>query len=141
MTPPPNYDHTRRRAEDVYKVIEDDVFPRIMNLEGDVKNLVLKGCAHRNGDLLRTQAVEANTLRIFERIEVFGKDLAAHQIDMTRQLGEVRLTVEKKSGGLRGWVYGMIIAALVVLLGFFAADYAKDIEAGLKRLPTIGGGR
>jgi len=123
MAPP----FDRRRAEDVYRAIEDDVFPRIVNLELDVKKLTVDGCAHRHGDLLRTQNVEVTTLRIFERIEVFGKDLAAHQIDMTNQLGEVRLNVESKVGGIKAWVLTGVVIILLSVAGFFLQKHYEAV--------------
>jgi hypothetical protein len=115
---PPNFD--RRRAEDVFKELEQSVFPRITSLEAGVQELRLKGCAHRDGDLLRIKVVEDGVTRIFEKIDDLGKNLSAHQVDMTTQVGEIKTDVAKQIGGIRAWVLAGCVAALIGVLGLIA---------------------
>lgn len=131
MTPP---QYERRRAEDVFRELETVVFPRIEkiekktnSLEQGMQEIKLKGCAHREGDLLRTQTVEQSTTRIFDRIEDFGKELAIHQVN-----------VEKRINGVRIWVLCGCVFILFALLSFFAADYAQDIDRGLNKRVGVG---
>lgn len=134
MTPPP---FERRRAEDVFRELETIVFPRIEkiekktdSLEQGMQDIKLKGCAHRPGDLLRTEMVEANTIRIFDRIEDFGKELAIHQVN-----------VEKRISGVRIWVLGGCVFILLAMLSFFAVDYAQKIDRGLNEKPPAAAGK
>ncbi len=129
MTPPP---FERRRAEDVYKVVEDEIYPRLKVIDGEISDLrkgvnklALEGCAHRTGDLLRTQVVEESMGRIFEKIDDFGEKLSTHQVDVTKQIG-----------GIRSWVLGGVLAVAVALLVFFAVDYANDLNRGIGKTPV-----
>ena len=138
MTPP----FERRRAEDVYKVVEDEVFPRLKVIDGEISDLrkgvnrlALEGCAHRAGDLLRTQVVEESLGRIFEKIDDFGKTLTAHQLKVTEQIGEIKTDMTGKDGGIRTWILGGVIVVLLGLLIYFARDYAHDIEVIAGKYP------
>lgn len=119
MTPP----HERRRAEDVFQAIENDVFPRlkkiddkIEDLEGGIVNLQVRGCAHREGDTLRMVAVESQVTKIFDKIDTFGTTLGEHRVDVTKQIG-----------GIRTWVLTGVAAVLMALLSFFAVEYFNSI--------------
>jgi hypothetical protein len=146
MTPP----FDRRRAEDVFRTLETDVFPRIISLEAGVKQIANDGCAQRAGDLHRIRKTEENTIRIFDKIEEVAKCLSNHRADVatqigavktevTKQLGEmntsvatqigaVKTEVTKQGGGIMVWVLSGVIVVLVGLLIYFAKDYAHDIE-------------
>jgi hypothetical protein len=129
MTPPP---FDRRRAEDVFRVVEEDVFPRldsidtkISSLEHGVQKLMVEGCAHREGDLRRTQSVEEGMSRIFEKIDDLGEKLGIHQVDVTKQVG-----------GIRVWVLTSVVVLLVSLLVYFVKDYVRDIEQHVGKQPA-----
>ena len=141
MTPPP-YD--RRRAEDVFRELEANVFPRIGKieeragtLEKGIQEIRLRGCAHRDGDLLRIQVMESGVARIFEKIDDIGEKLSTHQVEMATQIGAMKTTLTEKTGGIRGWVYGLIISALVVLLIFLGGKYVENLERGMEKVPAI----
>jgi hypothetical protein len=117
----------RRRADDVYRALDRDVFPRLGEIEtkvggldGSVKKLIAEGCAHRAGDLQRTATVEDSMTRIFEKIDGFGKVLADARVDMVEQVGGIRTDVQKQIGGIRAWVLGGCVAALIGALSFLA---------------------
>jgi hypothetical protein len=125
--PDPPYDYDRRRAEDVFRALEGEVFPRlgcidtkIEFLEHGVQKLMVDGCAHRAGDVHRTQAIESSMERIFEKIDSFGEVLADARVDMVEQVGGIREDVQKQIGGIRAWVLGGCVAALIGVLGFIA---------------------
>ena len=135
MTGPP---FERRRAEDVFKALEENVFPRITSLEQGLGKLVTEGCAHRPSDLRRTEEVETSVKRIFDKIDNFGEDLTEHRVAVTSQFGALetsvtgkfgalQTSVESKVNGVRIWVLGGCVVVLIALLSFFAVDYANDI--------------
>ena len=64
MTPPNLHQYDRRRAEDVFRAVENEVFLRldaisdeVGELRQGVSRLSVEGCAHRAGDLQRTQQI------------------------------------------------------------------------------------
>ena len=123
----PPFDYDRRRAEDVYRALENDVFPRlgaidtkIVSLENSVHNLVVDGCAQRPGDLRRTEVVEDQMERIFEKIDSFGEVLTAARVDMVAQVGVIKTDMTKQIGGIRSWVLGGCVATLIGVLGLVA---------------------
>ena len=130
----PDHNPTRKRSEDVYKAIEDDVSPRIINLEMDVKKLATKGCALRNGDMLRTQVVEASLEKIFDKIDKLGERMAEARVDMTGQVGEIKANVEKQIGSVRTWVLTGVVIILLSVAGFFLQEH---YEAAYDRPPVI----
>jgi len=124
---PTEHDQFRRRADDVYRALDRDVFPRlgeieskVGNLDGSVNRLISEGCAQRKGDLRRTEEVEDRLQRIFEKIDGFGNVLSEARVDMVKQVGGIREDVQKQIGGIRSWVLGGCIAALMGLLAFIA---------------------
>jgi hypothetical protein len=130
--PDPPYDYDRRRAEDVFRALENEVFPRLGGidtkiefLEHGVQKLMIDGCAQRAGDVHRTQAVESSVARIFEKIDSFGEVLADTRVDMVEQVGGIREDVQKQIGGIRAWVLGGCVAALIGVLGFIADKIFK----------------
>ena len=130
--PDPPFDYDRRRAEDVFRALESEVFPRlgaidtkVEYLEHGVKKLMLEGCAQRAGDIRRTEMVEESMGRIFEKIDDFGKVLSDHRVDVTEQIG-----------GIRSWVLGGVVVVLLGLLIYFAKDYAHDIEQHVGKQPA-----
>lgn len=115
MTPPTPHQYDRRRAEDVFKAVEEEIFPRlgaidtkITSLEQGMSRLTVEGCAHRAGDLRRTEGVEDQMSRIFEKIDCFGNTLTEHQLDMVKQVG-----------GIRVWVLTGVVFVLLTVAGFF----------------------
>ena len=130
----PDYNPTRRRSEDVYKVIEDDIFPRIINLEVDVKKLATKGCALRNGDMLRTQTVEASLEKIVDKIDKLGERMAEARVGMAGQVGEIKINMEKQIGSIRTWVLTGVVIILLSVAGFFLQ---KHYEAAYDWPPAI----
>jgi hypothetical protein len=130
--PDPPYDYDRRRAEDVFRALENDIFPRlgaidtkVEFLEQGVQKLMIDGCAQRAGDIHRTQAVEANVTRIFEKIDGFGAVLSEARVDMAKQVGGIREDVQKQIGGIRIWVLGGCVAFLIGLLAFIGDKIFK----------------
>ena len=123
MTPPHQYE--RRRADDVYKAIEEDVFPRIVNLELDVKKLTVEGCAHRQGDLLRTQSVELNMGKIFDKIDDIGSAVSEARVDRVKQVG-----------GIKAWVLTGVVIILLSVAGFFLQ---RHYDAAFDRVPPAVG--
>jgi len=143
MTPPNPHQFERRRAEDVYRVVEDQVFPRlgsidtkIISLEQGIQKLMIDGCTHRDGDLRRTESVEEGMGRIFEKIDCFGEVLAEARVDMVTQVGIIKTDITKQIGGIRIWVLTGIVVALLGLLIYFAKDYAHDIEQSIGKQPA-----
>lgn len=150
----PPFDCDRRRAEDVYRALESDVFPRlgaidtkIVSLEQGVQKLIINGCSQRPGDVRRTEVVEDQMTRIFEKIDSFGEVLADARVEMVRQVGEIAtdLTeqvgtmkegVTKQVGGIRIWVLTGVVVVLLGLLIYFVKDYAHDIESYVGKAPA-----
>lgn len=133
MTPPGPYQYDRRRAEDVFRVVEEEVFPRlgsidtkIDNLEHGLSRLTVEGCAHRVGDLHRTAQVEASTNKIFDRIEEFGAVLSEARIDMVNQVGGIRTDMQKQIGGIKIWVLTGVVVILVAIAGFFLQRHFEN---------------
>jgi hypothetical protein len=125
--PDPPFDYDRRRAEDVFRALENEIFPRlgaidtkVEYLEQGVKKLMIEGCAQRAGDIHRTEAVESGMERIFEKIDSFGEVLTTARVDMVAQVGTIKTDMTRQIGGIRSWVLGGCVVALVALLGFFA---------------------
>lgn len=143
----------RRRAEDVYHAIKDEVFPRlnridekIVVLDEGVRKLQMEGCPHRQGDLRRTESVEESMGRIFEKIDCFSEELTASRVDLVTQVGAIKTDlvlqvggikteVTKQGGGIMVWVLSGVIVVLVGLLIYFAKDYAQDIETHVGKYP------
>jgi hypothetical protein len=124
---PTEHDHSRRRADDVYRALDRDVFPRlgeietkIGNLDESVNRLISDGCAQRPGDLRRTEVVEDQMERIFEKIDSFGEVLTAARVDMVAQVGVIKTDMTKQIGGIRSWVLGGCVATLIGVLGLVA---------------------
>ncbi|MCL5884847.1 MAG: hypothetical protein M1377_05835 [Deltaproteobacteria bacterium] len=143
MTPPNPHQFERRRAEDVFRAMEEDVFPRlgaidtkIVSLEQGVQRLMVEGCAHREGDLQRTRSVEESMGRIFEKIDSFGTELSEARVDLVAQVGVIKTDMAKQIGGIRTWVLTGIVVALLGLLVYFAKDYAHDIEQHVGKAPA-----
>lgn len=139
----PPFDYERRRAEDVFRALENEVFPRlgaidtkIEYLEHGVQKLMMEGCAHREGDLRRTEKVEEHMSRIFEKIDGFGEVLAEARVDMVAQVGVIKTDMTKQIGEIRIWVLTGIVVALLGLLIYFAKDYAHDIEQHVGKAPA-----
>jgi hypothetical protein len=109
----------------VFRVLENNVFPRIVTLENGVSTILAKGCAQRPGDLRRTEEVESSVKRIFDKIDGFGECLANHRVDVTKQIS-----------GIRIWVLTGCVVVLIALLSFFAIDYANDLNKASGK-PTI----
>jgi hypothetical protein len=141
--PDPPYDYNRRRAEDVFRALENEVFPRLGGidtkiefLEHGVQKLMVDGCAQRAGDIHRTQAVESSVERIFEKIDSFGEILADARVDMVEQVGAIKTDAEKRYSGLKMWIQAGVIVVLVALLVYFVKDYAHDIETHVGKQPA-----
>lgn len=142
MTPPTPHQFDRRRAEDVFKVVEDEVFPRIgaidtkiSNLESGINRLAIEGCAHRAGDLQRTQFVEAQIAKIFDKIDGFGETLSEFRVDVTKEIGDIKTGMTGRVGGVRIWILTAALSIAVGLLVYFAKDYAHDIETHVGKVP------
>lgn len=127
---PPAHPYDRRRAEDVFRVVEDEVFPRlgaidtkITSLEQGMSRLTVEGCAHRAGDLRRTEGVEDQMVRIFEKIDCIGDTLKEHQLDMVDKFGVLKTNMEKNVGGLRVWVLSGCVVVLLAMLSVMASDF------------------
>lgn len=127
---PPAHPYDRRRAEDVFRVVEDEVFPRlgaidtkITSLEQGMSRLTVEGCAHRAGDLRRTEGVEDQMVRIFEKIDCIGDTLTTHQLDMVEKFGGLKTNMEKQVGGIRVWVLTGCVVILVAMLSFMVSDF------------------
>ena len=155
MTPPqgetPQYD--RRRAEDVYRTMEKDIFPRlgaidskIDSLEHGVQKLMVEGCAQRSSDMHRVEATEHGIERIFEKIDDFGGLLSDARVamvaqvgviktEMTEQVGAIKLNQERQYGGLKAWIQAGVIVILFGVAGYFARDYLHNIEKHLGGAP------
>jgi len=135
LTPPTNpHQYERRRAEDVFRVVEDEVFPRlgaidtkISNLEHGISKLAVDGCAHREGDLHRTRTVEEQATRIFERIDDIGSKISDARIQMVTQVGEIKTNVEKQVGGIKAWVLTGVVIILLSVAGFFLQKHYDAI--------------
>lgn len=141
--PDPPYDYDRRRAEDVFRALENEVFPRLGGidtkidfLEHGVQKLMVEGCAQRVGDLRRTEVVENGMIRIFEKIDGFGEVLAEARVDMVKQVGAIKTDAEKRYSGLKMWIQAGVIVVLVALLVYFVKDYAHDIETHVGKQPS-----
>jgi len=126
VTPPNSHQYDRRRAEDVFRVVEEEVFPRlgaidtkISSLEQGVNKISLDGCAHRQGDLLRTQRVETNTEKIFDKIEDLGNSISEAAVDMVKQVGDIKTDVAKQVGGIKAWVLTGVVIILLSVASFF----------------------
>lgn len=125
----------RRRAEDVFRVVENEVFPRlgaidtkIDSLERGVRTLTIEGCAHRAADNHRVEVVETGIARIFEKMDTFSVTLTEHRVAVTAQIGAINTNMAKNDGGVRTWV---LVGALILLMGiagYFIRDYLHDIE-------------
>ncbi len=133
MTPPHQYE--RRRAEDVFKVVEEEVFPRIGaidtkldNLEHSVTKLTIEGCAQRHGDLYRTQLVEGNMVKIFEKIDNFGNVLSDARVDMVNQVGGIRTDMQKQVGGIKNWVLTGVVVVLLAIAGFLLSEHYSAVQ-------------
>lgn len=114
----------RKRVQDVYDSLHEEVFPRLgvidtklTTLETGVNHILINGCPQRANDVRRTERLEANIEKIFEKVDSFGECLSEHRVDMTKRIE-----------GVRSWVLGGCIVVLVSLLSFFAMDYAQNIE-------------
>jgi hypothetical protein len=123
----PPFDYNRRRAEDVFRALENDIFPRlgaidtkIVSLEHGVQKLMVEGCAQREGDLRRTGAVEEGMERIFEKIDSFGEVLTTARVDMVAQVSTIKTDMTKQIGGIRIWVLSGCVAVLMGILAFIA---------------------
>jgi hypothetical protein len=106
----------RKRVQDVYESLHEEVFPRLgaidtklTTLEHGVNNILISGCPQRAHDMRRTEQLEAQIGKIFEKIDGFGTFLSEHRVDVTRQIG-----------GIRIWVLGGCVVVLLGLLGFLA---------------------
>jgi len=106
----------RKRVQDVYDSLHEEVFPRLgaidtklTALDLGVNAILINGCPQRANDVRRTERLESNIEKIFEKIDGFGECLAEHRVDVTKQIG-----------GIRSWVLGGCVAVLVALLGFIA---------------------
>jgi len=134
MTPSTPHQYDRRRAEDVFRVVEDEVFPRlgaidtkISNLEHGISRLAVDGCAHREGDLHRTRTVEDQALRIFEKIEDIGNKISDARVQMVTQVGEIKTNMEKQVGGIKAWVLTGVVIILLSVAGFFLQKHYDAI--------------
>lgn len=151
MSAPP---FERRRAEDVFRVVENEVFPRlgaidskISSLDHAVNRLTIEGCAQRQSDLHRVEVTEAGIAQIFDRINDFGTVLADARVAMVAQVGgiktelatqvaEIKADTTLQVGRVRTWVYRGVLAVVVALLVFFAIDYANDIARFMGKTPV-----
>ena len=131
---PPAHPYDRRRAEDVFRVVEDEVFPRlgaidtkITSLEQGMSRLTVEGCAHRAGDLRRTEGVEDQMVRIFEKIDCIGDTLTVHQLDMVEKFGGLKTNMEKQVGGIRVWVLTGCVAVLLAILTILGTDFMGSL--------------
>jgi len=134
MTPSTPHQYDRRRAEDVFRVVEDEVLPRlgaidteISNLEHGISRLAVDACAHREGDLHRTRTVEDQAVRIFEKIEDIGNKISTARVDMVTQVGEIKINVEKQVGGIKAWVLTGVVLILLSVAGFFLQKHYEAI--------------
>jgi len=124
---PTEHEQFRRRADDVYRALDRDVFPRlgeienkVGHLDGSMNRLISEGCAHRQGDLRRTEDVEDRLQRIFDKIDGFGNVLSEARVDMVKQVGGIRTDVQSQIGGIRAWVLGGCVVGLIGVLGLLA---------------------
>ncbi len=151
MSPP----FERRRAEDVFRVVETEVFPRlgaidskIDSLERGVNRLTVEGCAQRTSDIHRVEATEHGIVRIFERIDeivclvtdsrvAMVEQVGLIKTDMAAQVGDLKVNQEKQYGGLKGWIQAGVIIILLSLGAYLAKDYFHDLEVGAGKHPAV----
>lgn len=154
MTPSTLNKSDRRRSEDVFRVVDAEVFPRlgeidtkISSMDHAVKKLTEEGCAQLKSHLDRVHATEAGINRIFERIDEFGEQLSdarvemvgqigAIRAEMTSQVGDIKVNQEKQYGGLRGWIQAGVIIILLSIGAYLAKDYLNDLEVGAGKHPA-----